>query len=303
VQEIVQNTKESRLDRLLYDTKATEQRFKDLRRYCEQEAHIDPSKFDCDFVKFCEGEVGSRGLHLVKGGLAHVGEDYDVRFDGKELRIMFVGYDQGNCCAGLEEYRQSIQCFHSAINPHYKGIIKVMMEVFQQECDSETDKHLWKPLLRRMVQTNATRCCAPREGSNSRRTMACNTTEDMRRKCWPHFKREIEILKPTIMFFHGASLKTPFMDDLKRDGVSCEPLDGELGEHCYLLKWTWADPFESVVLFFNHPAPIPIGNRHNFGSQWDKKVVSVLNKLRTLGMLPTLNSAWVPRQRKDWPKI
>lgn len=282
--------------KILYKTHTTSQRFAELRRYCEEVAHIDPGDFRCEFLADCERGL-AEGLALVKGGLAHVGEQYDLSIDGKETRMLFVGFDFGNDCAGLEERRLDIQAYSGIPNPHYKGIIKVMMEVLEQNCETPKDENLWKPFLKRMAQTNATRCCAPRNGR--RKT---NTTERMRKNCWIHFKKEIEVLRPTIMFFHGAQLKSSFLENLRSERVSCIPLFQDFQEHCQHIIWTtFNDPFESVVLFFSHPQPL--WSPHNFGSQWEAEVVPILKRLREVGILPTITTEWRSRQRKDWPSI
>jgi hypothetical protein len=278
-----------------YDTNLTKQRFKRLRDYCEKEAHIAPCHFDCSKVDCCQQKVNSRGLDLVSGGLAHVGEKYDICFDDKSLRILFVGYDYGNCCATLEQRRRSIQCLSGPDlnkSPHYKGIVKVMMEIFQCKCGSEADTGSWRPLLKRMSQTNATRCCAPKEGR-----MGCNTTEGMRTNCWPHFKKEIELLQPTIIVFHGAALKDSFLHNL--DSAERRTLcSSELSEHCQHVTWeSFPAPFKSFLLFFNHPG------HGQFGRQWDTKVLPVLKGLRDDGRLPSPNTDWKPRKRKEWPRI
>lgn len=148
---------------VVYDENATDKRFKELQIYCKKVARIDPHDFHCGWQTACEREVENKGLQLLPGGLAHVGEQYDMRFDEKDLRVMFVGFDFGNDCAGLEKRRQDIQNLEP-LNRHYKGIVKVMMEILQQSCERVDDSHLWRPLLKRIAQTNSTRCCAPSGG-------------------------------------------------------------------------------------------------------------------------------------------
>ena len=288
---------------MCYDAAATDRRFQSLRQYCEEEALIDPGEFHCCHEKECMSEVGRKPLRLVEGGLAHVGEEYDIRFGSKELRLMFVGYDYGRGCAGLVQRRHDIQNLVLPLNPHYSGITKVLIEVFQATCQGVQDEDEWRPLLKRMVQTNATRCCAPKGNE-----MRCNTTAEMRRLCWIHFKKEIEILEPTVIFFHGAELIHSFVTNVQTDKQLClEPVysDGltetslsrEFHEHCKQITWaTFPHAFESVLLFFHHPS------YGHFGRQWDSVLLAV-KQLRHMGRLPMLNSEWNVRKQKEWPSV
>ncbi|HEV2352367.1 MAG TPA: hypothetical protein VG028_21235 [Terriglobia bacterium] len=273
----------------------TDGRLDKLRRYCEQDAKIDPRNFHCKYYGECKSSV-STGLTFIPGGLAHVGEDYDVTLGDQDLRIMFVGYDYGNGSDCLENRRTAIQEYAGHLNPHYRGIVKVMMEIFQVGCDSEGEGHVWRPLLRKMAQTNATRCCASRNGA-----MRTNTTREMQQNCWGHFRKEIEILEPTIIFFHGARLRQSLMQNLQRGEPNQAPptaLSQQVGHHCQLIEWTaFSRKFTSALLFFNHPA---FGH---FGNQWEAKVVPALELLREHSLLPAGGKEWRARGRAKWPPI
>jgi hypothetical protein len=272
----------------------TDVRFTQLKTYCEQEVRIDPRDFHCTHFDACNTSA-AEGLEFIPGGLAHVGEDFDTTLAGKGVRILFVGYDYGNCCDDLETRRASIQGYAGALNPHYRGLIKVMMEIFQVQCASEREDHLWKPLLRKMAQTNETRCCV-----STNRSMRTNTTRTMQTNCWVHFRKEIEILGPTLIFFHGAALKRRFLESVKEEHAQPSPrspIDG-YERHCQVIDWTiFPKKFSSVLLFFNHPA------YGHFGRQWETKVTPLLQSLRERQLLPPGESDWRPRARTDWPKI
>jgi len=47
---------------VISDRAATDQRFKLLGRYCEEEAQIDPGRFHCLHLEDCNNEVRHRGL-------------------------------------------------------------------------------------------------------------------------------------------------------------------------------------------------------------------------------------------------
>jgi hypothetical protein len=142
-----------------------------------------------------------------------------------------------------------------------------------------------------MAQTNATRCCAPRDGR-----MRCNMNYGSRLSCWPHFRAEIEILEPTLMIFHGSDLRYPFNECLRRERVEArQVLPGV--ERCQLIRWTnFRRPFESVIVFMNHPAAAPW---HRF--DWTNGA-EIINRLRPIH-LPVFNHQWTPLQREDWPRL
>lgn len=222
------------------------------------------------------------------GGLAHIGEDYDAATENGELRILFVGYDYGHGHADLRHRQTDIQDYSDNLNPHYKGIVKTLIEIYQ-----EGGKESWKHLLRRMVQTNATRCAAP----DGNRVMKSNTTHRMRMNCWKHFKKEIEVLEPTIIWFHGAALKSPFLQALREERLSLSVPFAQYAEYCGQIEWTvFEKPFSSFLAFFHHPA------YGHFGKQWELAARLVAH-LRKQGSLPIFNSEWNGRDRKEWPSI
>jgi hypothetical protein len=284
------------MDEIRFESMATERRFHRLREYCEQEAFIDPDNFRCRSVDACTGSLPV-GSHLVRGGLAFVGVDYDIRFGDRELRLLFVGIDRGNQPGSLIRLREDIQEYPGKLNCHYRGIVKVLMEVFQVTCVAEKDEGRWKPLLRRMAQTNLTRCCAPKHGK-----MRTNQTATMVNNCWAHFKKELEVLQPTVILFHGKRLLRPFLESLRIERLVPSPLTAESKGLCYEVAWSnFERPFCSTLLFFNHPSP-PY-SPYNFGSQWESKVLPMIAKLRDLGHVPNSDASWKPRGRKAWPSL
>lgn len=275
----IQFNKERTADRLLL-----------LERYAK-EARISPSDFHCRWLPDCDASLAS-DLRLKPencGGLAHVGEDYDVDVDGQELRILFVGKDYGWGNSELRERQTDIQTYSGEPNPHYRGIIKVLMEVFQER----SNRNEWRHLLRRMAQTNATRCTAPRESQKGVPLMKSNITLTMRMNCWAHFKKEIEALEPTLIWFHDADAQFSFLQSIHKEGLSTTELF-ELQE-CKQVEWTiFPRPFKSALAFFHHPA------FHRFGRQWSL-AIDVITRLRENGYLPTFNKDWKPLQQEEWP--
>lgn len=282
-----------------YGSNGTVQRFAQLQIYYD-EVKINPGpEFKCKPNGLCREIVDLKpGYVCHRGGLAYVGEQYDVAVDSDELRILFVGKDGGNSEFDLNQRRADIQNYRGSPNPHYSGIVKVLMEVFQERFDGAQSE--WRTLLKRMAQTNATRCAISKENGSKKGGMGCNTTNRMRNQCWTHFRTEIDILKPTVMFFHGKDLGPWFLKQAANDGTLSELEGGSerLRAHCKQITWTTLPSnFETILLFFNHP-----GHGH-FGKQWESVAIPVIQELRRIGKLPTFNRNWLPLGRREWPAI
>jgi hypothetical protein len=258
------------------------------------EVGISPSEFHCNWQPLCSSSLAS-DLQLKPencGGLAHIGENYDVVIDGKELRILFVGKDYGWGRSELKERQTEIQTYSGEPNSHYKGVIKVLMEVFQERCESDS----WRHLLWRMAQTNATRCTAPRDDQTGKPLMKSNITHTMRTHCWSHFRKELELLEPTLIWFHDADAQSFFSQVARKEGL---PIIVPFEQHqeCLLVEWTvFPRPFKSVLAFFHHPA---FGH---FGRQWTI-ATDLIARLRESGYLPMFSTDWKSLEKREWPTI
>ena len=250
----------------------TEQRFQQLKQYCVTERLEPGGDFGCTNRDSCK-EDRPEGTGFEPGGLAYIGSEYDAKVNGTDIRVRFVGYDYGNCSATLEARRECIESLND-LNRHYKGIVKLQMEIFEVECGAIEHETIWQPLLRKMAQTNATRCCAPRDHQ-----MRTHTTTPMRRNCWPHFRKELELLEPTMVIFHGANLKWLVLEKLKEEQIEAKELYPEFDGYCREVNWRcFSRPFTSLLLFFRHPAC------GWFGRQWNPPVVPLVSKLKASGL-------------------
>jgi hypothetical protein len=278
---------------IAFNSDKTESRMLALEQYA-REAKISPSHFECRSLQSCSASLAA-DLQLKKencGGLAYLGEDYDVSVDGQELRILFVGKDYGRDNSELRERRTEIQTYSGEPNPHYKGVIKVLMEIFQDRCDGKS----WRLLLKRMAQTNATRCAAPQKNETGKASMNSNITNTMRTNCWCHFKKEIELLEPTLIWFHDADARDSILGAISKEGLSLA-LPFEEHQECQQVEWTiFSRPFKSVLAFFHHPA------YGHFGRQWETSTDAIA-RLRKVGYLPTFDKEWKPLQKEEWPTL
>jgi hypothetical protein len=56
--------------------------------------------------------------------------------------------------------------------------------------------------------------------------MQSNITKTMRMNCWSHFKKEIEVLEPTLIWFHDAVAKSSFLEAVRKEGLFPTKLSG-----------------------------------------------------------------------------
>ncbi|HMD99602.1 MAG TPA: uracil-DNA glycosylase family protein [Terriglobia bacterium] len=274
--------------------KGTQDRYDAIHQYLHSEWFRDqtsPGTFTCEYyLRGCKASVAASACYSEPKPsdchLNHQGEDYDGTVNGKPLRILFVGIDtgRGSDAVGL------LRTDRYGLNDHYRGILKVLMEIFQvRASDDEQERLQVRSLLRRCAQTNTVQCCAPSGGR-----MGTNSTDVMRENCWRYLKKEIEILEPTLILFHGARVRDPFTESIGREGLTPTPIEG-LPE-CETVRWTvFPNPFTSLLAFFHHPA------RGHFGKQWPR-VVYLLGRFRSQ-YAASFQDGWTPLGRREWPGI
>ena len=276
-----------------FNTEKSASRLLALERYA-REVGIHPFDFHCSWQPLCSSSLPP-ALRLKPencGGLAYIGENYDVLEGGKEFRVLFVGKDYGSGGSDLRERQAKIQTYIGEPNPHYKGIIKVLMEVFQERCERDS----WKHLLSRMAQTNATRCAAPRNDQKGKPLMKSNITHPMRTCCWSHFRKEIELLEPTLIWFHDAEAR-PSFSQVARNEKLPTVVPFKQHQECLMVEWTiFPKPFRSMLAFFHHPA------YGHFGRQWTM-ATDLIAQLRGSGYLPLFESDWKSLEKTEWPSI
>jgi hypothetical protein len=198
----------------------TQDCFRELRQYYLGNG-LEPEAFKCTSRAKCKNSCHLNtkpNRQFIEGGLAYIGSQYDTKVAEGNMRILFVGYDFGNTFASLEQRRTDIEGYRPPLNAHYNGVVKVLMEIFEQNCESGADVQNWRSLLVRMAQTNVVRCCVPENG-----TMQTHATQTMWKNCWPHFREELRILRPTLVVFQGKSLKRFFLRQLGIDGIEAKP--------------------------------------------------------------------------------
>jgi hypothetical protein len=271
----------------------TKDRYDMIHRHLQSEwfrGQAKDSTFSCGSYPRCKASAGAETCYTEPKPsdccLNHQGEDYDGVVNGAFLRILFVGIDTGRGSDAANVLRTD----RYGLNAHYRGILKVLMETFQVRASGDEQERLQsRQLLERCAQTNTVHCCAPSGGK-----MRTNSTDIMRKECWRHLKKEIEILEPTLIFFHGARLRGAFSRLIGREGLTTTP---EGFPECETISWTiFPNSFTSLLAFFHHPA------RGHFGKQWEARAVPLLGRFRSQH-LGILQDNWRPLGRSEWPKI
>ena len=79
------------------DKVARDERLKALKNYYDREIlSISTLDFKCKSQKECKSRLHYKeGIRFYPAQLSHVGANYDLKIDGKDLRIVVSGYDYG----------------------------------------------------------------------------------------------------------------------------------------------------------------------------------------------------------------
>jgi hypothetical protein len=142
-----------------------------------------------------------------------------------EIRVVIVGIDHEHGHHDYQERRDEILGYQRGqpnFNQHYRGVVKTAAAILGSatgcmECAKANrclhlSRNIGQPCVLEMFsQPNLLRCA---NGQNA----TSKATPEMRRNCARLLVEELEILKPTLIVFHGAKLHKPFQKALSSRG-------------------------------------------------------------------------------------
>jgi hypothetical protein len=207
------------------DLNATRNRVKRLRRFVESNL-LNQQGFVCSLYEQCRNSRRS-GDTFREGTMSHVGRNFDLRLDGRPLRIVVVGQESGlpknPKLAGLvsqvsldERYlqvhndaglarRYYKDAEHLGRNPHMRGTTSALRLVLGQGLGSDHDGEFVQPARGRpfhifdgFALVNRLLCSAGPVGSSQGRP-----TRTMIKNCASHFAATMAILQPTLVISQG----------------------------------------------------------------------------------------------------
>jgi hypothetical protein len=258
---------------------------RDLEEWATRKA-IHPEYFACPHYAKCSRSHGN----LLAGdsvSMSYIGPRYGEPITSPDVRLVCIGIDHGGGergagAADFQERRRVILTFQKGIklNPHYYGVVKTTAAIFGRHTECMTCAHQKQCQLSKrpgtlcalelVAQPNLVKCAnAP--------DMTSRSTSVMKTNCSNYLLEELELLRPTLVVFHGAKLRVPFGAALRAAGWR-EPAHS--GETTPAMCEITGPSLTFDALYLNHPA------RGNLDWQWASVVEPALTVLRRKGKIP-----------------
>lgn len=275
------------------DIDKTKNRCEKLLEYYKT-AGLNADDFHC--IHYNECKNSQKKCNVVKqysGGTVGITPFYDISYDGKPIRVLIVGKENGymkNTEYGTstnfhENCLNILNCINwEKKNNHIKGTLMILQNIFGIESDYVYSSYALTNLMR----------CSFQDGDKYDNVSNVSSTSTMKDNCLKHLIKEIEILEPTIVIFQGEwaiSGKNTIVDKLYSYY--------EIEKRCLLKnsngKYGLYDFKKFMLITCHHPAIL--GN-------WIKNLApdSVwppLNYLRNINYLPIIE----PKYSEEYIKL
>ncbi|OFW72094.1 MAG: hypothetical protein A2Y55_12570 [Actinobacteria bacterium RBG_16_68_12] len=243
--------------RLRADPAATARRLAALRAYMEANV-LGPGGFRCTSEEACRGSVrGDNGSY--EGQLSHVGRHYDLHLDGRELRVMVVGQEDGSTrtLVSLDQRYEKIyndaamarrylsDGEHVRRSFHMRGTTSALRLILGKGLGTDWEGEFVHDaagssfhIFDAFALVNALLCAVHPPGSAEGRG-----TKLMRRNCLRHFDATVKILEPTLVLLQGEGVQ---------EWIA--PALGVMHERSANLAEATIDGRRVVVCRFSHPS-------------------------------------------------
>lgn len=196
---------------MIADRSATQRYRAELEAYLSAVVSPDGA-FCCPAAEACRASVRA-GHALAEGQLSYVGDGYVVRDGDRELRLLIVSMQVGDAEAPVSMTRRAAQVQVRVPqrpdhrNAHMRGVTYALQVLFGLEpgrgaevLDDGTH------VLEAYAMANSTLCSYLPTGGKSRRGEPTRTMLD---RCGTHFRRTVEILRPSIIHTQGRKASGP----------------------------------------------------------------------------------------------
>jgi hypothetical protein len=227
----------------------TQVRFENLKEYFRQEVMSD--RFICKSCSECKTSASYAGLDFYEGQLHHVGSHYDLEIDGEPMRVVIVGQEYGHDPSQVDLDKRRSMIFKSASvtwrqrNPHMKGTTTLLRLVHRRAPgDDSIGEHLTLDsgetihLFEGFALVNYLLCSAVEKSSAQGKA-----TYSMTANCARHFKKAIEILRPTLVILQGYGVRRWIAEAYNSPWNRRENIE-----------WLNLDGRRTSVLTFYHPS-------------------------------------------------
>jgi Uracil DNA glycosylase superfamily len=215
------------------------------------------AEFKCLYYAACNKSINHE---LGKGEgccMGYIGRDY-----GRGFKLVFVGIDHGEFdpFSGLQENRQWIEenyigrPMEFRFNQHYVGVVRHSAMLLghpacqcQRECCSTSHPSVSSCVLKKIAQLNIVKC-VPKTQAN--RTARSNQT--MKENCANHLVRELRILRPNLIVFHGVGSRRVVIPAFERSGIDLTAINECSDRHGAVLYDS--NELGAHILFLFHPS-------------------------------------------------
>ncbi|QGN48431.1 hypothetical protein GKC29_17350 [Micromonospora sp. WMMC415] len=245
--------------RLASDPAATARRIDELRRYLTANVLAESGACVCRSLDRCRrSALRDRAgaprpdAAFAAGQLSHVGHHYDLRLDGRALRILIIAMETGRARENVDlderraEVLASADLAFPARNPHMRGVATALRLAVGGEPGPDREGELVRlagrfrsvHLFDAYAMANLRLCSATVAGSTK---SLGNPT--MSRNCLPHLTATIRIFQPTLCIVQGVEVHrtlTTVMTNRQR-----------LGSHLERARIAGVD---TLVAGFTHPS-------------------------------------------------
>ena len=244
-------------EHLQADPAATARRLRALRRYMDANV-LGPEGFRCTSFGPCRDSVHD-GDHFFEGQLSHVGRHYDLQRDGRALRVIVVGQEDGGTltCVSLKQRYEKIyedsaltrryyaDSEHVHRSSHMRGTTSALRLIFGKGLGTDWEDEFVETkegdrlhIFDAFALVNVLLCGAHRPGSAEGRA-----TKVMKRNCLKHFAATMNILQPTLLVLQGEGVQNWIA-----------PVLGLMDEQTPHLAETHLAGNRVVVCRFSHPS-------------------------------------------------
>lgn len=300
------------------DQAQTRLRIAKLRGYLTEnvldDTVVGPPAFVCRYGESCKKshrqKNGDSPYH--EGQLHYVGEHYDLKVNGVDVRVAIIGQEYGFGDPGrvhLDGRRKMVMIesggkSFSSRNPHMKGTTNLLRIIFgrwpaEDDRNGESVEIDGKRIhvFDCFALTNYLLCMA---GSlrlvRSRWVGRANSTGFMQMKCAEHFRRVFEILEPTLVIVQGLGVRNWLGGNVTEYGLSAEQ---RKIEDVPVLEAATINDRSVPLVAFGHPTYFDQKNGHKYRwSNPDNDFLLNTVRDRVIGLCARAGfSLWEPRDQ------
>lgn len=221
-----------------------------------------------------------------------LGENYPLIVNDKEVRIVVIGKESLEENTSVESPGRLAVNFDKigGVNPHYRETYRILCKLMNYNWDFEKNENIEKGNYRRrpdaaltaFALTNMYRCAF---GEYNKKGFKIHRTDEQHKRCGEILRKEIEILKPTILLIQNADLKAKYIFPETNIRKISEK-NNDKGRLIYNFS-SCKDKDNNECYIIQTVHPTCYGRWYDFVNNY---LTDVVNYLREKGALPDLST-------------